>query len=127
MQSPSHALTIELLAWVAARPRTYGEAMDAWRSNCPRHSVWEDALVDSLIRIDGGGTMARSAVSLTPQGRARLEAARGEARPGDPSEAALVEPVENEPRHPLGPEVEHHEVPEPLDGAVGRAVVERRP
>jgi hypothetical protein len=29
------APTLELLAWIAARPRTYAEAMEAWRSDCP--------------------------------------------------------------------------------------------
>jgi hypothetical protein len=126
MQSTPSTLTIELLAWVAARPRTYAEAMDAWRSNCPRHPVWDDAVIDGLIRIDGGGAMARSAVTLTPRGRARLAALR-EARPDAGSEVVVIQPVENEPRHPLGAEVEHQEVADALDGAVGGAMVERRP
>jgi hypothetical protein len=57
---------LEFLAWVAARPRTYGEAMEAWRSNCPRHAVWEDALADGLIEVE------RVAVALTPRGRRAL-------------------------------------------------------
>jgi len=68
------ALTLQLLSWIASRPRTYAEAMDAWRSNCPRHSVWEDALVDRLIEVDSsGGTMDQSAVRLTSAGRAILD------------------------------------------------------
>jgi hypothetical protein len=126
MQRAPDALTVEFLAWVAARPRTYGEAMEAWRSNCPRHSVWEDALIDGLIRIDGGGSMTRAAVTLTPQGRAKLEAP-GEARRDAGSEAVVVEPVENDAGHSLGTEVEHQQVAEALDGAVGGAMVERRP
>ena len=31
-------LTEQFLAWVADRPRTYAEAMEAWRSTCPRLS-----------------------------------------------------------------------------------------
>jgi hypothetical protein len=62
----------EFLAWISSRPRTYAEAMEAWRSTCPRNSVWEDALIDVLIQIEGGGTMDRSKVILTPRGRALL-------------------------------------------------------
>lgn len=36
-------LLIEMLQWIAARPRTYQETMEAWRSSCPRHPVWKDA------------------------------------------------------------------------------------
>uniref|UniRef100_Q01XN6 Uncharacterized protein n=1 Tax=Solibacter usitatus (strain Ellin6076) TaxID=234267 RepID=Q01XN6_SOLUE len=49
-----NALTRELLVWVAARPRTYDETMDAWRSNCPRHSTWEDACIDGLVEVTDG-------------------------------------------------------------------------
>ena len=50
--NPSAGLLLQFLAWVAARPRTYGEAMDAWRTSCPRLSVWEDALEGGLIRVE---------------------------------------------------------------------------
>ena len=57
----------EFLAWVAGRRRTYAEAMEAWRSNCPRLSVWEDALADDLIQTYQGE------VALTPRGKSILE------------------------------------------------------
>ena len=66
-------LILELLTWVSSRPRTYEETMEAWRTTCPRHSVWEDALIAGLIEIvDGGDTINKSTVTLTPQGRAVL-------------------------------------------------------
>jgi hypothetical protein len=71
--SPS-GLMIELLEWLAARPRTYGEAMEAGRTSCPRMPAWEDARDGGLIQVvhsDGGG-MNESAVKLTPLGRAVL-------------------------------------------------------
>jgi hypothetical protein len=46
--------TLELLTWIAARPRTYAEAIDAWRTSCPRHAVWEDALADGLVQVVDG-------------------------------------------------------------------------
>jgi len=51
-------LTTEFLNWVTSRPRTYAEAMEAWRSHCPRHPVWDDALSDGLIQIEGRGDLA---------------------------------------------------------------------
>lgn len=68
-------LTLELLAWLAARPRTRAEAMDAWRSACPRHTAWEDALAEGLLAIQG------EAVVLTPRGRELLLRAGGGAGP----------------------------------------------
>jgi hypothetical protein len=64
MRETPAALTLELLTWISLRPRTYAETIEAWRSNCPRHPVWDDALSDGLVRVD------RSRVLLTPRGRA---------------------------------------------------------
>jgi hypothetical protein len=67
-------LILELLTWISTRPRTYAEAMEAWRSTCPRHSVWEDALVERLIEVvECGDTIDEGQVALTARGRARLE------------------------------------------------------
>jgi hypothetical protein len=60
-------LTLELLEWISLRPRTYPETIDAWRTNCPRHSVWDDAVSDGLVH-------AGRRVSLTTRGRTLLDA-----------------------------------------------------
>ena len=66
-------LARELLAWISARPRTYAETMEAWRSTCPRHSTWEDACIAGHVEVIGnGGTMDESAVVLTELGRTVL-------------------------------------------------------
>jgi D-3-phosphoglycerate dehydrogenase len=67
-------LTLELLAWISRRPRTYPEAIEAWVSNCPRHPVWDDAVSDGLVNVvrEGRGDEAR--VALTALGRATLDA-----------------------------------------------------
>jgi hypothetical protein len=62
------ATTQELLAWVAARPRTYTDVVEAWTSNCPRHPAWDDAASDGLVEVRGG------LVALTMRGREALEA-----------------------------------------------------
>jgi hypothetical protein len=68
-------LTLQMLAWLAERPRTYAETMEAWRTSCPRLSIWEDALADRLVRvvpIEGFVGQRRSGVVLTPEGRSLL-------------------------------------------------------
>jgi len=43
------ALILDLLCWLTERERSYEEAMDAWRTSCPRLPVWEDANDRGLI------------------------------------------------------------------------------
>jgi hypothetical protein len=68
MSEPVSLAMRQFLAWVADRPRSYPEAREGWHS-CPHISVWEDAIVDGLIRIENGGGRA---VTLTPRGRGLL-------------------------------------------------------
>jgi hypothetical protein len=72
--SEPSALTIQLLSWVASKPRSYGETMEAWRTSCPRMPIWEDAVSDGLVALDGSCGMKTRAVVLTDRGRALLEA-----------------------------------------------------
>jgi hypothetical protein len=74
-------LTRDFLAWVASRPRTYAETMEAWRTSCPRFPVWEDALGDGLVRLDGAGAgLSGTRVVLTPRGQALLDGAGSDGR-----------------------------------------------
>ena len=73
------ALTLQLIAWLADRPRTYGEVMEAWTTTCPKMPVWEDAVTSGLVRVEGAGSMRQRAVNLTPRGRALLN---GQAKTG---------------------------------------------
>ena len=71
-----HPLTLQMLAWLATRPRTYAETMDAWRTSCPKFPIWEDALSDHLIRIHRPTTATSSTcsvVELTPEGWTLLD------------------------------------------------------
>ena len=74
MPDAAHALTLQFLAWVAEAPRTYAQAMEAWRSTCPRLSIWEDAILDGLVAFEGGATRNQSRVMLTRKGRTLLRA-----------------------------------------------------
>ena len=62
----------EFLEWLDRRPRTYAETMEAWHSHCPRLLVWEDALADRLVAVNG------RQVSLTAAGSAALAGRRDE-------------------------------------------------
>jgi hypothetical protein len=64
-------LILDLLEWIASEPRAYPEVMDAWRTSCPRLTVWEDAVARGFVvreRVEGRGLM----VALTPMGRSFL-------------------------------------------------------
>lgn len=69
----SDAEILELLSWISRQPRSYPEAIEVWKTNCPRHSLWEDALDGGLIRIVRNGSESR--VTLTARGAAALVAA----------------------------------------------------
>jgi len=42
-------LILDLLQWLANGERSYEEVMEAWRTSCPRLTVWEDANDRGLI------------------------------------------------------------------------------
>jgi hypothetical protein len=71
-------LTRDFLAWVARRPRTYAETMEAWRTSCPRFTIWEDAIADGLVGVESGAgvSLSQTTVVLTPRGRATLDGVR---------------------------------------------------
>lgn len=75
------ALVLDLLEWLGAGSRPYGEVMDAWRTSCPRLPIWEDAIDSGFVACerDGAGTVVR----VTPRGRAFLGAER-------PGPAAII-------------------------------------
>jgi len=66
------APTLELLEWVAARMRTYDDVREAWRSNCPRYAVWDDAVTDGLVRVAAQPDSGARTVVLTARGQAAL-------------------------------------------------------
>lgn len=68
LDAQNAALTRQLLQWIADAPRTYDDAIDTWRSTCPRHTIWEDALLAGLIECTPG----RERLTLTQRGLAAL-------------------------------------------------------
>jgi len=69
MSEPTKALTLQLLEWIADHPRRYDEALEAWRTTCPRLSIWEDACIDGLIDCEPGSRF----VSVSAKGKLLLQ------------------------------------------------------
>ncbi len=68
MSPETNALVLDLVEWVATRPRPYDDVMTAWRTSCPRLTIWEDAVDQGFVvreRKEKGGAMVR----VTPRGR----------------------------------------------------------
>ena len=60
-------LILDLVEWVAKEPRSYADVMAAWRTSCPRLTVWEDAVERGLVAripVAGGSGL----VAATPAG-----------------------------------------------------------
>ena len=67
----TESLITDLVHWVNESPRTYDETMTAWRTSCPRLTIWEDALDRGYVRrLPQGNGPAR--VVATNAGRAFL-------------------------------------------------------
>jgi hypothetical protein len=69
------ALVLDFLEWVAKRPRSYSEVMEAWRTSCPRLPIWEDA-VDLGLVVSVREIGVAEMISVTPAGRAFLRSER---------------------------------------------------
>jgi len=67
MSETVDALISDLVSWVAVEPRPYREVMEAWRTSCPRLTVWEDAVDRGYVVTEA--TAARDViVRATPRG-----------------------------------------------------------
>ena len=74
---PLNSTMVEFLEYVALL-RTYERTMEAWRSSCPRLTIWEDALVGGLVEVRRGEPGALERVHLTTAGLLALRDARRE-------------------------------------------------
>jgi len=65
-------LLLDLVEWIAREPRDYTEVMEAWRTSCPRLTIWEDAVDRGFVARErvGGDLLVRA----TSQGRQFLQA-----------------------------------------------------
>ena len=78
MPESANLLMLEFLSWISSRRRTYTETMNAWQSTCPRHTIWEDAMIDGYIQVNRNETLRDPEVTLTVNGRALLNGKNGQ-------------------------------------------------
>ena len=64
-------LILDLLEWIAREPRSYADVIDAWRTSCPRLTVWEDA-IDRGFAAREHAKGREVMIRLTEAGRAFL-------------------------------------------------------
>ena len=56
------------MEWIAIKPRSYDEVMEAWRSSCPRLTIWEDALDRGLLKREANASVG-TRVLVTASGK----------------------------------------------------------
>jgi hypothetical protein len=79
---PSNPLVLDLVEWVAKAPRPYADVMDAWRTSCPRLTIWEDAVDGGYVVRERAHSEGGVVVKVTDRGRVLLAAnGRGTAPP----------------------------------------------
>ncbi|SRR5258708_5631728 len=61
-------LILDLLEWIAREPRSHADVIEAWRTSCPRLTVWEDSVDRGFVVRDQ--TQGRDVlIRLTVAGR----------------------------------------------------------
>ena len=66
-------LVLDFVEWIAKEPRAYADVLDAWRTSCPRLTVWEDAM-DRGFAVREHQQGRETMVRLTTAGRDFLRA-----------------------------------------------------
>jgi hypothetical protein len=61
-------LILDLVEWCARERRSYAEVIDAWRTSCPRLTVWEDAIDRGLLARKSEGERG-TFIDVTTKGR----------------------------------------------------------
>ena len=66
----NESLLLDFLEWVGTSPKQYEEVMAAWRTSCPKLTIWEDALDAGFVAVH------KREVSVTTAGREFLRERR---------------------------------------------------
>lgn len=82
MTPEADPLVLDFVEWIAHGPRAHADVIEAWRTSCPRLTVWEDASEAGYVTrmpCDKG-----SMIAVTEEGRQLLRAhGRSDSRAGD--------------------------------------------
>jgi hypothetical protein len=71
MTETADPLVLDFVEWIAREPRAYSEVIGAWKTSCPRLTIWEDAADLGLVAretIPGFGMV----VTVTKDGQRLL-------------------------------------------------------
>ncbi len=49
MSETADPLVLDFVEWIAREPRAYAEVVAAWKTSCPRLTIWEDAADRGLV------------------------------------------------------------------------------
>jgi len=47
--SDADPLVLDFVEWIAREPRAYAEVVGAWKTSCPRLTIWEDAAESGYV------------------------------------------------------------------------------
>jgi hypothetical protein len=73
MTDAADPLVLDFVEWIAREPRAYSEVIGAWKTSCPRLTIWEDAAECGYVTretIAGFGIV----VTVTDEGEKLLRA-----------------------------------------------------
>ena len=73
MAETTDPLVLDLVEWIAREPRLYSEVIEAWRTSCPRLTIWEDAIDRGYVARQSGAA-AGMRVAITADGEKFLRA-----------------------------------------------------
>jgi len=62
MTETADPLVLDFVEWIAREPRAYSEVIGAWKTSCPRLTIWEDAAERGYVTretIAGFGLVVR--------------------------------------------------------------------
>lgn len=82
------SLVADLISFVADKPRTYGEVMAAWRTSCPRLTIWEDAVDNGFVAVSGDAVKVTRVGASFLRSLAADDANTAQARPRGPQKPA---------------------------------------
>jgi hypothetical protein len=71
--SEADPLVLDFVEWIAREPRAYAEVIGAWKTSCPRLTIWEDAAENGYVareNVAGLGLV----IKVTEDGRKVLRA-----------------------------------------------------
>ena len=66
--SDADPLVLDFVEWIAREPRAYAEVVGAWKTSCPRLTIWEDAAESGYVareNVPGFGLF----IKVTEDGR----------------------------------------------------------